>query len=161
MSDLLAWTLIAACGLLGFFGVSFFLNETVAKADKARTDQNKERQDELGDAPIENSTASWFEILEVKQDCSFEELQAAYRKKIMQYHPDRVYSLGPELKTLAEAKMKEINSAFDDGKRIKKLIKRQRRSTSCIFCQTRTSTDHCGRSAGLSQSCGPWGARRR
>lgn len=119
MSDLLAWTLIAACGLLGFFAVSFFLHGTAAKVDKDRANQNKEKQDELGAAPRENSITSWYEILEVKKDCSFEELHTAYKIKIMQYHPDRVYCLGPELRALAEAKMKEINSAFEDGKRLK------------------------------------------
>jgi DnaJ-domain-containing protein 1 len=30
-----------------------------------------------------------------------------------QYHPDKVNSLGPEFRELAESKSKEINRAFD------------------------------------------------
>ena len=33
---------------------------------------------------------TWFEVLEVTQDCTFQELRRAYRLKAFQYHPDRL-----------------------------------------------------------------------
>ena len=55
---------------------------------------------------------SAYEILGVSPGSSAEELNAAYREKAKQYHPDRVEGLGPELKALAVEKMKEINAAY-------------------------------------------------
>jgi transposase len=42
------------------------------------------------------------------------------KKKIRQYHPDKVESLGPELKKLAVLKSKEINAAYSMAKKLKK-----------------------------------------
>lgn len=41
------------------------------------------------------------------------QIRAKYLKLIAQYHPDKVNSLGDELKTVAEEKSKEINEAYD------------------------------------------------
>ncbi|MDI9641790.1 DnaJ domain-containing protein [Geitlerinema splendidum] len=43
-------------------------------------------------------------------------LKAAYRKKVAEYHPDRVHGLGLELQQLAEQKTKEINEAYESLK---------------------------------------------
>ena len=42
-----------------------------------------------------------------------------YHLKIREYHPDKVASLGKELKELAEFKSKEINSAYEYAKNLK------------------------------------------
>ena len=55
---------------------------------------------------------SAYEILSVSPSSSADEINAAYREKAKQYHPDRVEGLGPELKSLAVEKMKEINAAY-------------------------------------------------
>lgn len=43
---------------------------------------------------------------------NFDEVKRAYRELIKQYHPDKVSGLGIEIKKLAEAKTKEINTAY-------------------------------------------------
>jgi hypothetical protein len=53
-----------------------------------------------------------YEILEVAPSASLETIQAAYRKAISLYHPDKVAALGQELKELAELRAKEINYAY-------------------------------------------------
>ncbi|MFA9397507.1 MAG: DnaJ domain-containing protein [Clostridiaceae bacterium] len=52
-----------------------------------------------------------YEILNVKQSASKEEIKKAYRDLAKQYHPDQ-YGNNP-LKNLAEEKMREINEAYD------------------------------------------------
>lgn len=58
-----------------------------------------------------------YEILELLEHASQADIQAAFRKKMLEYHPDKVASLGIELKKLSEAKTKQINAAYDFLKR--------------------------------------------
>lgn len=43
---------------------------------------------------------------------TFEQVRSAYRELVKSYHPDKVAHLGPDLRRVAEAKTKEINSAY-------------------------------------------------
>ena len=58
-----------------------------------------------------------YEVLEVRPGASREEVTAAYRRLVQQYHPDRVANLAPEFRELAEQRMKEINAAYEQFKR--------------------------------------------
>ncbi|MCA1730089.1 MAG: DnaJ domain-containing protein [Actinobacteria bacterium] len=44
-------------------------------------------------------------------------MDVAYKKKAKMYHPDRVASLAPEVREMAEFRMKEINAAYAELKR--------------------------------------------
>ena len=52
-------------------------------------------------------------VLGLAAGASEEEIKQAYRALSMQYHPDKVQHLGVEFQRVAEAKMKEINAAYD------------------------------------------------
>lgn len=52
-------------------------------------------------------------VLQLNRPFTTDELCAAHRQRMSQYHPDKVSSLGPEFRELAERKSKEINRAFD------------------------------------------------
>lgn len=52
-------------------------------------------------------------VLQLTRPFTPDQLRAAYRQRMSQYHPDKVSSLGPEFQELAECKSKEINRAFD------------------------------------------------
>lgn len=52
-----------------------------------------------------------YEILEIREGASEEEIKAAYKKLVRKYHPDQ-YANNP-LSDLAEEKLKEINEAYD------------------------------------------------
>jgi hypothetical protein len=53
------------------------------------------------------------EVLGVPADATPDAIRDAYRDLARQYHPDRVANLGPELREVAEARMREINAAFE------------------------------------------------
>jgi hypothetical protein len=53
-----------------------------------------------------------FAVLEAEPGDSDEEIKKKYKQMLLQYHPDRVDHLGPELKELAARKTTEINMAF-------------------------------------------------
>lgn len=65
----------------------------------------------------------WYEVLEIKPDSSNEEIKAAYRKLMKEYHPDKVATLGKDLKALAECKTKEISAAYETAIKIKNEFK--------------------------------------
>jgi hypothetical protein len=52
-----------------------------------------------------------YEVLGLEPTASREEITAAYRRLVRQYHPDFLQERGDELKQLADRKMKEINWA--------------------------------------------------
>jgi DnaJ like chaperone protein len=65
----------------------------------------------------------WYEVLEIKPDSSYEEIKAAYRKLMKEYHPDKVATLGKDLKALAESKTKEISEAYETAIKMKNEFK--------------------------------------
>lgn len=58
-----------------------------------------------------------FEILDVAPSATPEEINVAYRKLAQMYHPDKLAGLAPELREMAEQRMKLINRAYDLLKR--------------------------------------------
>lgn len=59
----------------------------------------------------------WHEVLDVSEWATDEEVAAAYRAKAAQYHPDKVATMGPEIRALAALKMAEINAAWREARR--------------------------------------------
>ncbi len=53
-----------------------------------------------------------YEILDLPSDADTESIRLAYRRMAKLYHPDKVASLAPEFRELAELRMKEINAAY-------------------------------------------------
>jgi DnaJ-domain-containing protein 1 len=53
-------------------------------------------------------------VLGVERGASDAQLTHAYRERIKEYHPDRVASLGPELRDLAHRKTLEIQRAWSE-----------------------------------------------
>ncbi|MDR2452553.1 MAG: J domain-containing protein [Candidatus Accumulibacter sp.] len=91
---------------LGYWVVSKFLTGKTSAPSPA--DRTRDR----GEAGRADAPASWHEILGVSPDASMEEIRQAYRTLMSQYHPDKVASLGEDLKKLAEAKSREITRAY-------------------------------------------------
>src|SRR3546814_13588011 len=59
--------------------------------------------------------AAWHETLGVDGDASHEEIVAAYRRLIAQYHPARVATMAPQFRELAEKRTASINAAYADA----------------------------------------------
>ena len=58
-----------------------------------------------------------YEILGVAEDAPLKMISERYRHLIKQNHPDKVASMAPEFRKLAEKRMKEINAAYAELKK--------------------------------------------
>lgn len=103
---------IVVCALFFGFGLVRLLL-TSKEEDEASETYGKHPYD----SPEETEIKAWHEILEIYPSASLEEIKAAYKRKISQYHPDKVSSLGPEFTPIAEKKTKQINSAYEEATR--------------------------------------------
>lgn len=59
-----------------------------------------------------SNSLRWFEVLEVDEGASAMQIEAAYKRQISQYHPDKVARMGIEIRQLAESRSKAINAAY-------------------------------------------------
>lgn len=88
---------------------------------KEKEFSNKSTQDNYQNDSTEANyiQSSWYRILEVSELASLADITTQYKRKIREYHPDKVATLGKELRELAEFKSKEINLAYEYAKQIK------------------------------------------
>jgi DnaJ like chaperone protein len=100
---------------LGYWVVSKFLPGGVSAPSPVDRVQDRDRK-ETGSH--EAPPASWDEILNVSPDASMDEIRQAYRVLMSQYHPDKVATLGEDLKKLAERKSREITQAYRKASRV-------------------------------------------
>ena len=101
-NDILA---IVGCGALGYGVVHLVLNKPAPPAPRAPSPP----QPQPAFAP------GWTRVLELPADASLDEIREAYRRLMSQYHPDKVASLGRELRELADAKSKDIGAAYQQA----------------------------------------------
>ena len=106
------------CFVAGFFVIYRLLSKSAPDSkSKPRpnpetvTPKNKPPPSSKPEPPI-NISEQWHIILGVPPNAHISLISDAYKTMISQYHPDKVAALGPELRSLAEKKSKEINAAY-------------------------------------------------
>ncbi|WP_243903459.1 J domain-containing protein [Methylobacterium sp. J-070] len=83
------------------------------RSETTRDGGQSERREEARQPP----EPPWHEVLGVSATASEAEIKTAYREAIKGYHSDRVASLGPKLRVLAEEESKRINVAYDAARK--------------------------------------------
>jgi len=61
----------------------------------------------------------WFEVLEVPESATTEQITSAYKRKISENHPDKVAQMGAEIRALAELRSKQVNAAYEQALKLK------------------------------------------
>lgn len=61
----------------------------------------------------QRKSETFYDLLGIRPNTPEEEIQAAFKNRIKEYHPDRVAHLGKKLQMLAEREIKQINIAYD------------------------------------------------
>ncbi len=99
-SDILA---IIGCGVLGYGVIHLVMSKPTPPVAPPKP-------------PSQGAFAlGWTKVLELPADAGLDEIREAYRRLMSQYHPDKVASLGRELRELAEAKSKAISVAYQEA----------------------------------------------
>ncbi len=103
--------------ILGLFLGYWIVTTFVFKDGSKRSSSSGGSQDTGANAAndAEASPASWDKVLNVAPEASVDDIRKAYKSLMSQYHPDKVASLGDELKALAERKSKEITQAYREA----------------------------------------------
>lgn len=81
-------------------------------ADEAADDASSRRS--RASSPRASSDPDWaWKVLEIDRSATDEEIKKAYRKMAMKYHPDRVATLGEEVRKSATEKFQAVAAAYD------------------------------------------------
>ncbi len=113
--------LIVISGLfVGYWVVSkLFLSRSDAER---KADRNQESGPERETHQRSDSASpAWHDVLNVSPSATVDEIRRSYKTLMSQYHPDKVATLGDELRALAESKTKEITSAYRNAMRLRGL----------------------------------------
>lgn len=107
-------TILVIAALVGFWVVGAILEQFQNKTRRQNSSSKAQSEQASGPDPLRvDPVEEACRVLQLSRPFTMKELQAAYRQRMSQYHPDKVSNLGPELRELAESKSKEINQAFD------------------------------------------------
>lgn len=121
MPNLISSIALMLCFVFGYWIFSVILSK---KYNKKVVNEHRKRstnQSQSYDQPKNSKPLQWFEILGVSEFSSNEVIQTAYRAKIRAYHPDRVADLGAEFNEIADRKSKEINKAYNEAKKLRRI----------------------------------------
>lgn len=72
-------------------------------------------------AMFNDNQESAYAVLEIDETATDEEVKKAYKRLALKHHPDRVESLGPDIKKAAEEKFKKIVVAYEAIKKERNL----------------------------------------
>lgn len=64
-------------------------------------------------ADTDARAADPYTVLGVPAGASQDEIEQAYRRRMSEYHPDKLATAAPELQALAERRASEINAAYE------------------------------------------------
>lgn len=73
------------------------------------------------DRPTSTPAPDPYAVLGISPEASNEEVEQAWRRRMQEYHPDRVANAAAELRELAERRAREANAAWETIRRQRKL----------------------------------------
>ena len=106
------WLVVPIAAAGGYWLVSFLMKGAQARKAEPASGQAVPTPAEPGPSP-------WWEVLGISQQASVEDIRAAYRSQIAQYHPDKVATLGPEIREVAHRKSQEITEAYQKAVQVR------------------------------------------
>lgn len=112
--------IIVGCLIAGYVFMSRVLagREDSEPLNGSRPDQDEpSRSEGPQGGPAEHDSALslrvCYDILGVQSGSRPDEIRLAYKRKMAEYHPDKVMGLGEKIREAAEQEAKRINQAYD------------------------------------------------
>jgi hypothetical protein len=89
--------------------------ESASKNEHSDTNEDTEEETSENNASFDIQDEKFLQVLKIDEKSlkDFASIKSIYRKRIAQYHPDKVSAMGPEIREVAEQKAKEINEAYE------------------------------------------------
>jgi DnaJ-domain-containing protein 1 len=95
------------------------LRRIIEELNEVKKEEKKREESQTREDTSTMNAGIAYSILDIPQNATIEQIKAAYRVKLKEYHPDKVAHLGEELKQLAAKKTLQINNAYDYIKKLK------------------------------------------
>jgi DnaJ like chaperone protein len=89
------------------------LREYASRATQESGGWDERERSSGAQAEASESSFDPYQILGIDSSASKEEIQAAYKARMHEYHPDKVAHLGEELQKVAHRKAVEIQQAYE------------------------------------------------
>lgn len=89
------------------------LREYAARASQESEGRDRRERSRGARAGSPEGSFDPYQILGIDPSASGEEIQAAYRARMREYHPDKVAHLGEDLQKVAHRKAVEIQQAYE------------------------------------------------
>ena len=89
------------------------LREYTARTTQESGGQDERERSSRAQAEASESSFDPYHILGIDSSASGKEIQAAYKARMHEYHPDKVAHLGEELQKVAHRKAVEIQQAYE------------------------------------------------
>ena len=89
------------------------LREYTARANQESGGRDERERSSSAQAKASESSFDPYQILGIDASASGKEIQAAYKARMHEYHPDKVAHLGEELQKVAHRKAVEIQQAYE------------------------------------------------
>lgn len=95
-------------------GLATYYYRVYQRRYAARTagSQRQQRRDEGASTTGSDKSFDPYQVLGIARSATGEDIQAAYRARMREYHPDKVAHLGEELQKLAHDKALQIQQAY-------------------------------------------------
>ncbi len=103
-------------GLLTYF-YRKHLRQHAARATRGGATRDHEEPSRGAQAPASERPFDPYEVLGIASSASREAIQAAYKARMNEYHPDKVAHLGEDLQKLAHRKSLEIQQTYQQLRR--------------------------------------------
>jgi DnaJ like chaperone protein len=71
---------------------------------------------------FKNTIEDYYKVLEIDSTVPDEEVKKAYRKMAMKYHPDKVATMGEDVKKAAHEKFQKLNHAYEQIKKERGMV---------------------------------------
>ncbi len=91
---------------------NFYKKQSRQNNEKKQSDNSQKTDTDLD---LKSASAT----LGISEQATIEQIKAAYKQKIRQYHPDKVQNLGEDIREVAAKKTIEINVAYQFFKKLR------------------------------------------